>query len=278
MDSATFSHFPSWRSAPARLLVLLLSSSLAVQCFFCCYSLSPGNQWTVVCVPRLRFVSISLSPILFPFHCTCAVPKLLPARTQCLCWKRKSRIRSCLKPGVRGKRELLTAHLGSWSVSWPCCHTGALGSEESSTEACNTSLFFIYIFSSLNLQSRWRKWPGPVMASSDPSSHGRSHTELCQQVALAAGYSQSLSPELTAAFGFLQHKMDDIYANPPSLRSLCCLPTPSPSPSFPMCTEIGCASVLCGSVTGPLARLLSNALSWFLFTWATGTAVLGWGD
>lgn len=71
LDSATFSHFPSWRSAPARLLVLLLSSSLAVQCFFCCYSLSPGNQWTVVCVPRLRFVSISLSLILFPFHCTC---------------------------------------------------------------------------------------------------------------------------------------------------------------------------------------------------------------
>lgn len=32
-------------------------------------------------------------------------------------------------------------------MSWPCCHTGALGSEESSTEACNTSLFFyIYIF------------------------------------------------------------------------------------------------------------------------------------
>lgn len=112
LDSATFSHFPSWRSAPARLLVLLLSSSLAVQCFFCCYSLSPGNQWTVVCVPRLRFVSISLSPILFPFRCTCAAPKLLPARAQCLCWKRKSRIRSCLKPGVRGKRELPTAHLG----------------------------------------------------------------------------------------------------------------------------------------------------------------------
>lgn len=40
-------------------------------------------------------------------------------------------------------------------------------------------------------------------------------TELCQQVAQAAGYSQGLSPELTAASGFLQHKMDDIYANPP---------------------------------------------------------------
>lgn len=36
-------------------------------------------------------------------------------------------------------------------------------------------LFYIYIFSSFNLQSRWRKWPGPVTASSDPSSHGRSH-------------------------------------------------------------------------------------------------------
>lgn len=54
--------FHAGGSAPARLLVLLLSSSLAVQRFFCCYSLSPGNQWTVVCVPRLRFVSISLSP------------------------------------------------------------------------------------------------------------------------------------------------------------------------------------------------------------------------
>lgn len=54
-------------------------------------------------------------------------------------------------------------------------------------------------------------------------------TELCQQVALAAGYSQSLSPELTAAFGFLQHKMDGIYANPPSLCSLCRPPGPSPA-------------------------------------------------
>lgn len=93
-----------------------------------------------------------------------------------------------------------------------------------------TLVIFLYIslFCSLNLQSRWRKWPGPVTASSDPSSHGRSHTELCQQVALAAGYSQSLSPELTAAFGFLQHKMDGIYANPPFLCSLCRLPTPPP--------------------------------------------------
>lgn len=100
-----------------------------------------------------------------------------------------------------------------------------------------TLVFFfnIYIFSSLNLQSRWRKWPGPVTASSDPSSHGRSHTELCQQVALATGYSQSLSPAHTAAFGFLQHKMDDIYANPPSLHSLCRLPTPL---SFPQLSDV----------------------------------------
>lgn len=56
-------------------------------------------------------------------------------------------------------------------------------------------------------------------------------TELCQQVALAAGYSQGLSPELTAAFGFFCNtRMDDIYANPPSLRSLCRLPDPPRPP------------------------------------------------
>lgn len=89
LDSATFFHFPSWRSAPAQLLILFLSSSLAVNAFFffffCCYSLYPGNQRTVVCLPRLRFMSISLSPRSFslPLHlcssCTLTCKNSVPA-------------------------------------------------------------------------------------------------------------------------------------------------------------------------------------------------------
>lgn len=113
-----------------------------------------------------------------------------------------------------------------------------------------------------------------VAGSSDPSSHGRSH-----RVVPTGSTGSWLQPEpLSRAHSsiWVFATQDGWYLCKPSLP-LFSVPTPWSFPSFPMCTEIGCASVLCGSVTGPLARLLSNALSWFLFTWATGTAVLGRG-
>lgn len=53
LDSATFFHFPSWRSAPAQLLILFLSSSLAVNAFFFFFFaatpsiLGINGQWSV---------------------------------------------------------------------------------------------------------------------------------------------------------------------------------------------------------------------------------------
>lgn len=49
LDSATFFHFPSWRSAPAQLLVLFLSSGLAVNAFFAATPsiLGINGQWSV---------------------------------------------------------------------------------------------------------------------------------------------------------------------------------------------------------------------------------------
>lgn len=98
-----------------------------------------------------------------------------------------------------------------------------------------------------------------------PFSNGRSQPELCQKVARQlkqlATTRDHLSGDNSSFFFFLQHKMDNIYANPSSLHSLCCLlipPSPSLKPwAFRLCTEIGCASVLCRSVTVPLAHLLS---------------------
>lgn len=106
LDSATFFHFPSWRSAPAQLLILFLSSSLAVNAFFCCYSLYPGNQRTVVCLPRLRFMSISLSPVLFPSTAPLQfLYSYLQELSACV-GNGRAESASCLKPGVGGKREL----------------------------------------------------------------------------------------------------------------------------------------------------------------------------
>lgn len=91
LDSATFFHFPSWRSAPAQLLILFLSSSLAVNAFF--FLLLLPLSWESMdsgLSPKAEvYVHLSL-PHPFPFRCTSAVPVLLPARTQCLRWKRKS--------------------------------------------------------------------------------------------------------------------------------------------------------------------------------------------
>lgn len=58
LDSATFFHFPSWKSASAQLLILFLSSSPAVNVLFfflfcfCFFAATPSilgidGQWSV---------------------------------------------------------------------------------------------------------------------------------------------------------------------------------------------------------------------------------------
>lgn len=110
------------------------------------------------------------------------------------------------------------------------------------------------------------------------------HKQSCanRQLKQLAPTTDHLCRDHSSIWVFLQHKMDDIYANPSSpLFSVLPLgPTfsfPGP-PSFQMCTEIGCASVLCGSVTVPLCPSPQQTLSsGFYFTCSTGTAVLGMG-
>lgn len=172
-------------------------------------------------------VHLSLpDPFLLPLH-LCSSPNSYLQELSACVGNGRAESEAALSQEWEGRENYLLLTWGSGLCPGPAATLEPWEVKRALQKHATLVFLFLYTyFPVLNLQSRWRKWPGPVTASSDPSSHGRSHTELCQQVALAAGYSQSLSPELTAAFGFLQHKMDDIYANPPSLCSLCCLLTP----------------------------------------------------
>lgn len=73
LDSATFFHFPGWRSASAQLLILFLSSSLAVNVwdfFFFFFLLLPSLSWGLMdsgLSPKAEVCfHLSLSPVLFP--------------------------------------------------------------------------------------------------------------------------------------------------------------------------------------------------------------------
>lgn len=123
----------------------------------------------------------------------------------------------------------------------------------------HATLVLFYSFSVLIWQSRWRKHLGSLTASSEPFLSRPLTSRVVptgSAAAGAAGYNpRSPLRRSTAAFWVFCNARWMILMQilPPSV--LC---PPFSSPSFPMCTEIGFASVLCRSVTVPFARLLSK--------------------
>lgn len=122
----------------------------------------------MVCLPKLRFVSISLSPILFPLPLRlCGSHTLTCKNSVPVLEMEEPNQQAALSQEWEGREKYLL--LNPRGADRCCCvlallrQCGALGREESSTEACNTSLFYFF---SLVLQSRWRKWLGSVTASS----------------------------------------------------------------------------------------------------------------
>lgn len=118
--------------------------------FFCCYPLYPGDWWTVVCLLRLRFASISLCPLSFSLllhlcsSCTLTCKNSVPVLEI-----EELNKQAALSQEWEGReKNILFKALGeliAGAVSWPHCSCVEPWYVKSSTEACNTSHFYFSV-------------------------------------------------------------------------------------------------------------------------------------